>query len=176
VVGPSGAGKDSLIAWCKAQFAGDPSVVFPRRAITRAVADGSEDHDTVSEAVYGEMAANGHFALHWRAHGLGYGLPVSIAADLAAGRNVIANVSRAVLDQARREFPPVAVVSVTVPADILAARLRRRNREAAEDITGRLARADAYDVTGPDVVVLDNSGPIHASGARLAAIIADRSR
>jgi ribose 1,5-bisphosphokinase len=176
VVGPSGAGKDSLIAWCKAHFAGDAAVVFPRRIITRLAADSSEDHDVVPEATYGQMAANGDFALHWRAHGLGYGIPASIAADLAAGRSVVVNVSRAVLDEARRRFPPVTVVSVTVPAAILAERLRRRNRESAEDITGRLARADAYAVTGEDVVALDNSGSIDVAGSVLAAIIATSSR
>jgi ribose 1,5-bisphosphokinase len=173
VVGPSGAGKDSLIAWCRDRFAGDPTVVFPRRIITRAVADLSEDHATVSESAYAEMAANGHFALHWRAHGLGYGIPASIAGNLAAGRNVVVNVSRAILDEARRRFPPVCVVSVTVPPEVLAERLRRRSRETEEDITGRLARAGAYEVTGPDVVPLDNSGSLDAAGARLAAIIGD---
>lgn len=175
VVGPSGAGKDSLIAWCKAHFAGDPTVVFPRRAITRDP-DESEDHDPISEAAFGEAAAAGAFALHWRAHGLGYGIPGSIAADLAAGRSVVVNVSRAILDEARLRFPPVAIVSVTVPPDILAARLRRRRREAAEDVAGRLARAGAYRVSGPDVVAIDNSGTIPAAGARLAAIIAARPR
>ncbi len=176
VVGPSGAGKDSLIAWCRARLAGDAAVVFPRRVITRAVADGSEDHDTVSEAAYGGMVAGGAFALHWRAHGLGYGIPASIAADLVAGRNVVVNVSRAVVGTARSHFQPLSVVSVTVPAVVLAERLRSRNREAAEDITGRLARADAYDIAGPDVVALDNSGPLPAAGARLAAIIAGGPR
>jgi ribose 1,5-bisphosphokinase len=172
VVGPSGAGKDSLIAWCRERLAGDPSVIFPRRVITRALADLSENHATVSEVAYGQMAANGEFALHWRAHGLGYGIPASIAAELAAGRSVVINVSRAVLDVARHLYPPVTVVSVTVPPEVLADRLRRRNRETEEDITGRLVRAGAYDVTGPDVVALDNSGTIPAAGARLAAIIA----
>jgi phosphonate metabolism protein PhnN/1,5-bisphosphokinase (PRPP-forming) len=175
VVGPSGAGKDSLIAWCRVRLAGNPSVVFPRRVITREMTDGSEDHVTVSEAAYGEMAANGGFALHWRAHGLGYGIPASIASDLAAGRSVVVNVSRAVLDEARRRFPQVTVVSVTVPPAVLAERLHRRSRESAEDITGRLARAGAYDVTGPDVVALDNSGSIGTAGAALATIIAKGS-
>jgi phosphonate metabolism protein PhnN/1,5-bisphosphokinase (PRPP-forming) len=176
VVGPSGAGKDSLIAWCRARFAGNAAIVFPRRIITRAVADSSEDHDIIAESEYRQRAALGGFALHWRAHGLGYGIPASIAEDLAAGRVVVVNVSRAVLDLARHLYPPVIVVSVTVPPEVLAERLRRRRRETEEDITGRLARAGAYDVTGPDVVALDNSGTIPTAGAQLAAIIAAGSR
>jgi len=171
VVGPSGAGKDSLIAWCRERLARDAPVVFPRRVITRAMTDASEDHAAVSETDYAAMAANGAFAFHWRAHGLGYGIPASIATDLAEGRSVVVNVSRAVLDEARRRFPPIAIVAVTVPAEVLAVRLRRRNREASDDIAGRLARAGAYEVTGPDVVALDNSGSIDAAGERLAAII-----
>lgn len=172
VVGPSGAGKDSLIAWCRARLAGNAAVVFPRRVITRAATDATEDHATVSETEYAAMAASGAFALHWRAHGLGYGIPASIAADLVEGRNVVVNISRAVVGEARRLFQPLSVVSVTVPAAVLADRLRQRNREAAEDITGRLARAGAYAIAGPDVIALDNSGSIDAAGARLAAIIA----
>jgi phosphonate metabolism protein PhnN/1,5-bisphosphokinase (PRPP-forming) len=172
VVGPSGAGKDSLIAWCRARFAGDASVVFPRRVITRSVTDGSEDHDTASDREYEARIAAGAFALHWRAHGLGYGIPASIAGDLGAGRNVVVNVSRAVLDDARRRFPPVTVVSVTVPPGLLADRLRHRRRETADDIAGRLARGGAYDVAGPDVVPLDNSGSIEVAGTALAAIVA----
>ena len=176
VVGPSGAGKDSLIAWCRARFAGNAAIVFPRRIITRAAADSSEDHDIISESEYRQQAGLGGFALHWRAHGLGYGIPASIAEDLTAGRSVVVNVSRAVLDEARHLYPPVTVVSVTVPPEVLAERLRRRRRETEEDITGRLARAGAYDVTGPDVVALDNSGSLDAAGSRLAAIIASDAR
>jgi phosphonate metabolism protein PhnN/1,5-bisphosphokinase (PRPP-forming) len=175
VVGPSGAGKDSLIAWCRAQFAGDASVVFPRRLITRNVTEGTEDHDTASDAAYADLVAKGDFALHWRAHGLGYGIPASIAGDLAAGRSVVVNVSRAVLDEARRKFPPVAIVSVTVPPALLAERLRHRRRESEVEIAGRLARGEAHAVSGPDVVALDNSGSIDVAGAALAAVIAGRS-
>ena len=68
------------------------------------------------------------------------------------------NVSRAILDEARRRFPPVTVVSVTVPHEILLQRLRNRSREAEDDIAGRLARSGEYRVAGPDVVTIDNSG------------------
>lgn len=172
VVGPSGAGKDTLIAWCRTHLAGNPAVVFPRRAVTRPADAEVEDHDTVSEAAFEAAIGRGDFALHWRAHGLGYGIPGAIVADLAAGRNVVVNVSRAVLDEARRRFPPVRIVVVTAPPAVLAERLRRRNREADGDIALRLARAEAYAPSGPDVVTLSNDGALEAAGAALALIAA----
>lgn len=171
VVGPSGAGKDSLIGWCRARLAADASVVFPRRTITR-LADGSEDHDSLSEAAFEAAVGRGAFALHWRAHGLGYGIPATIAGELAAGRSVVANVSRAVLDEARRRFPPVRVVVVTAPAEVLAERLRRRDRENTEDIARRLARAAAHAPAGPDVVTVENAGSLGAAGTAMLAVIA----
>ena len=174
VVGPSGAGKDSLIAWCRQRLAGDPAVVFPRRVVTRTADSGAEDHDAATEAEFEAGVAEGAFALHWRAHGLGYGIPASIAADLAAGRNVVVNVSRAVLDEARRRFPPVRVAVVTAPPEVLAERLRRRNRETVGDIATRLARAAAYAPTGPDVVLIENAGSLEEAGAHLAALVMAR--
>jgi ribose 1,5-bisphosphokinase len=35
LVGPSGAGKNSLMAYAREQFDADPTVLFVRRAITR---------------------------------------------------------------------------------------------------------------------------------------------
>ena len=151
-----------------------PAVVFPRRVITRAMTDGTEDHDTMSEAAYRRAGRARRFCAALAGPRPRLWHPGRVADDLAAGRNVVVNVSRAVLDEARRRFPPVAVVSVTVPPDVLAERLRRRSREAEDDIAGRLARAGAYDVAGPDVVALDNSGSIDTAGAVLAAIITDR--
>ncbi len=170
VVGPSGAGKDSLIGWCRARLAADASVVFPRRAITR-LADDTEDHDSLTEAAFEAAVGRGEFALHWRAHGLGYGIPAAIEADLAAGRNVVANVSRAVLDEARRRYPPVRVIVVTAPAEVLAERLRRRNREETEDIARRLARAAAYAPDGADVATIQNGGSLEDAGAVMLAMV-----
>lgn len=172
VVGPSGVGKDTIINHARERLAGLPEIVFARRCVTRPADAALEDHDTLSESDFHARAAAGGFALHWRAHGLHYGLPVEIHGVLAAGRSVVANVSRTVLDTARLRFPRVLIVNVTASPEVLAARLSQRGREPAEAVGRRLRRADAYPVTGSDVVTIDNSGPAD----RAVAVFVDRLR
>ena len=116
------------------------SVRFVTRVITRPITPGEEVHEAVSEAGFLDRQAAGGFALSWRAHGLHYGIPADIVHDLAKGRVVVANVSRAVVAEAAKRFP-VAVIEVSAPADILARRLAARGREDAVDVARRLSRA-----------------------------------
>jgi phosphonate metabolism protein PhnN/1,5-bisphosphokinase (PRPP-forming) len=138
VVGPSGSGKDTLIAGAAAALARDSRFRFVRRVVTRPAAE--EDHDVADPAAFSALRDAGGFALHWEAHGLHYGIPADIAADLAAGRIVVANVSRGVLAEAAARFP-ATVVEVTAPEAILMQRLHDRGREAPSDIDARLRRA-----------------------------------
>jgi phosphonate metabolism protein PhnN/1,5-bisphosphokinase (PRPP-forming) len=171
VVGPSGVGKDTLLEGARTALAGDPGVVFPRRQITRPAEAGGEDHIPIGESDFAVREAAGGYALAWRAHGLAYGVPVEIEADLAAGRTVVVNVSRQVLDAARNRFSAVRVISITADPVILAARLRGRGRETEADIAARLARADAIDVSGDDVVTIANNGAPSDGVATLVAAI-----
>lgn len=138
VVGPSGAGKDTLIA---AARAARPDIDVVCRVITRPEALGGEAFEGVSEAEFDARRAAGAFALDWRAHGLRYGLPVSAAAAQAAGRDILFNASRAALPRAARVFAPLVVVLVTAPVPVLAGRLALRGRESRADIAARLERA-----------------------------------
>ena len=71
IVGPSGVGKDTLMdAVCT-----DPDILRIRRAITRDPNAGGEDFTGLTEAEFETRARNGDFILHWRAHGLRYGVP-----------------------------------------------------------------------------------------------------
>lgn len=166
VVGPSGAGKDTLIDAARRALLGDARFCFPRRVITRpASAGGGEDHEPATEA---EFAARS-FALQWQAHGLRYGIPADIADDLILGRAVVANVSRTVLTDAARRFPARAIM-VTAPLDMLAARLAGRGRETASDMATRLVRDVALPAATPVEIVVNDSTAAEGAARFLAAL------
>jgi len=169
VVGPSGAGKDSLLAGARAQLQGDPRFRFVRRVITRPADAGGEDHEATEQAAFAACRIAGGFALHWHAHGLDYGIPSDISADIAAGRTVVANVSRTVINDARARFP-TRVIVITAPRDILAQRLAARGRETAADIAERLSRA-APEPSGPDVETVLNDATLETGIARFVAAL-----
>ncbi|MBO1081769.1 phosphonate metabolism protein/1,5-bisphosphokinase (PRPP-forming) PhnN [Roseomonas haemaphysalidis] len=173
VVGPSGAGKDTLLAGVRHALRDDARFVFVRRAITRpaepAGQGGAEDHVPMTEAEFLQARDAGSFAMHWFAHGLHYGIPATIRSELDAGRTVIANLSRGVLAEAHEHFP-LKVISITAPAAILAARLAGRGRESAEDIAARLARSVALP-PGVDVVEVPNDTTPEEGAARLLAAL-----
>lgn len=135
VVGPSGAGKDTLMAGARARLAEDARFRFVRRRITRPAEAGGEAHDPLTEEGFVAVREAGGFALWWAAHGLLYGIPRDIEADLADGRVVVANLSRGVLAEASRYR--LRVLEITAPVPLRAAPGRagaggcRRHRGAA---------------------------------------------
>jgi phosphonate metabolism protein PhnN/1,5-bisphosphokinase (PRPP-forming) len=171
VVGPSGAGKDSLIDGARRALGGDPRFRFPRRAITRPADAGGEDHEALSPAAFEAAQAAGAFALCWSAHGLRYGVPRAIEPDLAAGASVVVNVSRAILAEAAARFDPARVIHVTVPPEVLARRLAGRGRETPEDVAARLARAATALPDGPPVRTLANDGGLEDGVRRFVALL-----
>ena len=113
VVGPSGAGKDSLMAHAARAYAGDDRVVFARRVITRPADAGGEDHEGVDAATFDRLERDGAFCISWRAHGLAYGIPAETLRDLAAGRVVVVNGSRSALPHFSAAVPGLKVALVT---------------------------------------------------------------
>lgn len=167
VVGPSGVGKDSVMRALTARHAG---VRLVRRVITRDAGAGGEDFEAVGEDVFVARVRAGAFALHWRAHGLRYGVPVSVREDLGAGHLCLVNLSRSVLREAQAMFPGFAVVHLTAPVEVLADRLAARGRESAEVIAARLARAGFAlpEGLGP-VIRVENTGTVEEAAAAVWA-------
>ncbi len=140
VVGPSGAGKDTVIRLARARLADDPRFVFPRRLVTRPPSE-HEDNIEISEAAFTEGEAQGAFALSWCAHGLCYAIGRDCLTLAEAGHVVVCNVSRRVVDTARARLPGVSVVAVTASPAVLAQRLAARGRAQDGDLGTRLSRA-----------------------------------
>ncbi|MCA6107187.1 phosphonate metabolism protein/1,5-bisphosphokinase (PRPP-forming) PhnN [Bradyrhizobium cenepequi] len=169
VVGPSGAGKDTLLGLAKVACGEDGNVVFARRVITRA-SSASEDNEEVSADAFREAVARGDYAMHWEAHGHCYALPRAIDHDLRAGRTVIANVSRTVISMARRAYANVIVVQITAPPNVLAERLAMRGRVSDGRIEHRLSRTVDETTTTPDFTIV-NVGIADYHARQLARII-----
>jgi ribose 1,5-bisphosphokinase len=169
VVGPSGAGKDTLLGLARAACAEDRSVVFPRRVVTRE-ASAFEDNEQVSFEMFRQARADGEFAVHWEAHGHGYGLTRAVNDDLRAGRTVVANVSRTVIDAARRTYANVTVVSITAPPEILQRRLAVRARGSDGQVEDRLNRAVDDPAAVPDLTII-NIGSAEHHARELVRII-----
>jgi phosphonate metabolism protein PhnN/1,5-bisphosphokinase (PRPP-forming) len=165
VVGPSGAGKDTLIAGARALR---PGLRLVRRVITRPADAGGEDFEPVSRDEFTARLRAGAFALHWQAHGLDYGLP---ADQLQGPGPILFNGSRAALPAARAAFPGLRVILITAPPALLAARLAARGREAAPDILARLDRSALNLPEDLDAaVVMNDASPAEGVRRLLAAL------
>lgn len=163
VVGPSGAGKDTLIAGARERLANDSRFHFPLRVVTRPGDAERELHDSVTETQFLQMQAAGAFCLAWQAHGLHYGVPASVTAALARGHRVVVNVSRAVVEAACKRFPNVRVVHVTAEAAAIAARLGAREDASREEQRDRLARRVDWRHDRAEVTEIRNDGSLDES-------------
>lgn len=168
VVGPSGAGKDTLIGLAKTALVDDGEVVFPRRVVTRQ-ASLSEDNEYMVLEDFRRAIGRGDFAVHWEAHGHCYGLQRSIVDDIRAGRAVVVNVSRTVVEAMRRTYADVVVISITAPPDVLAERLAARTRSSDGRVADRLGRV-VDDAVAPDLTIV-NIGRAEDRAAELLQVI-----
>ena len=170
VVGPSGAGKDTIMRRVRDRLGPGSGIIFARRVVTRA-ADAAEDNEVATDETFLEALGRGGFVLDWQAHGLRYGVPRQVCEELAQGRVVVVNVSRTVVDRARSTFDRVRIVLLTAPAEIRASRISARGRDA--DAAERLAREPLpLDELRPDLTI-DNAGTPEAAVDRLQRFLID---
>jgi ribose 1,5-bisphosphokinase len=169
VVGPSGAGKDTLLGLARAACADDGSIVFPRRVVTRE-ASSFEDNEQMGLDAFRQARGQGDFAVDWEAHGHCYALSRAIDDDIRARRTVVANVSRTVVEALRRAYADVVVILITAPAEVLAERVAARARGSDGRLADRLGRAVDDAVIAPDVTIA-NVGSVQQHARELARVI-----
>jgi ribose 1,5-bisphosphokinase len=166
LMGPSGAGKDSVLAWARERLDPGLPVHWARRTITRHPQAGGEAHEAVDEEHFHQLRERGALAMHWRANGLAYGLRHEELAPLAAGGWVLVNGSREHFAQAARDYPGLRGVHITARPEVLRQRLLARGRENAEAVAARLARATAFQ-PAEGVFQLFNDGELAQAGQAL---------
>lgn len=172
VMGPSGAGKDSVLGWVREH--GIPhGVLCAHRYITRPAHAGGENHVALSEAEFQSRAQRGLFALTWQAHGLHYGIGREVEHWLARGADVLVNGSRSAYALADKHFPALRPVLITASHESMSRRLAARGRETEADIAARLARDPACHVP-PEALVIHNDGCLADAGAQLLEAIQQR--
>lgn len=155
VVGPSGAGKDTLIAEAMKRR---PDLHLMQRSITRPAVDA--EHEALSTEEFAARIRADQFSLHWDAHGRRYGISRDLDTVLSQGKSVILNGSRGIVTDVRERYDPLKIIQVTAPLDVLSKRLRARGREDADDIEYRLGRAERGAARGADVVDVANGGSL----------------
>ncbi|MEE2950156.1 MAG: phosphonate metabolism protein/1,5-bisphosphokinase (PRPP-forming) PhnN [Pseudomonadota bacterium] len=174
VVGPSGAGKDTLIRRAAAALGGDPGVVFARRIVTREADPEAEDHASLDLMAFEAREAAGRFCLAWGAHGLRYGLEQDLLAHIERGRLVVANLSRRAIGPAAVAFPRLAIAEITAPQAVLIERIVARGRETRPEAKARAGREAPIDV--PDGLEahrrIDNRGALDEATAAFLGFLA----
>lgn len=175
VVGASGSGKDTLMAYAREQLAGEPRVCFAHRYITRPAAAGGENHVALTPEEFAARQARKLFAMNWASHGLQYGIGIEINQWLAKGIHVVVNGSREYLAEARRLHPELLPVCIEVSTEVLRQRLLDRGREDAQAVEQRLQRhRELQGSCWSDAIVVRNDGTVQEAGDQLVRVIVDR--
>ncbi len=167
-MGPSGAGKDSLLDWLRQHLPAGLPVQWARRTISRPAAPGGEAHEGTTPDGHAALHAAGAFALHWEANGLAYGVRHGEMAPLAQGRWLLVNGSRAYLPEALLRYPALVAVHITASPGVLRQRILSRGRESADQVEQRVQRALQFQAPpGTAGVEVRNDTSLDAAGRQL---------
>ncbi len=174
VIGPSGAGKDSVLQGLRQVWPTALSAHWARRSITRPAQSGGEEHEALDGATFENELQAKAFAMHWKANGLSYGIRHGELKPLELGHWVFVNGSRHWLPELLARWPEATVVHIGASAEVLAQRLSARGRETAESVAARLARQ--VPVTLPaGSISIDNNGSLANAVAALQGALGKRS-
>ncbi len=179
VTAPSGAGKTTLVRMLLENDSGiGLSISYTTRAPRVNEQDGREYHFTDAETFRG-MVARGEF-LEWaEVHGNYYGTSrLWIAAEMAAGRDVLLEIDWQGAQQVRKLFPMAIGVFIMPPSMAeLETRLTGRGTDSAEVVSRRLAAArdEMLHVAEFDYVII-NDALQQALGDLLSVVRASRLR
>jgi guanylate kinase len=182
ISGPSGVGKDTIIAAMR-RLPGAAAYHYVVTCTTRAPRPGEVDgidYRFLTPEAFARMREAAGFLECAEVHGNWYGTPRdSVRAALAAGRHVVLKIDVQGAATVKREVPDALLIFLMPPStEELFSRLRARGTESAHELEVRqrnamdeLARRDDYDH-----VVENRTGEIDRTAAAIVRIIDDEQR
>ncbi len=143
VSGPSGAGKGTICDALRKRF---PLIQYSISMTTRKPRPGEVDgvnYFFTDNAHFEELLAEDAFLEHAKVYDHYYGTPKEyVFRMLSEGKHVMLEIDIQGAMQVKERYPQGVFIYVVPPSmDILADRLRHRNTDSPEVITGRLAKA-----------------------------------
>lgn len=179
--GPSGVGKDSVIARLKAKGFPLHYAVTATTRPKRAHEENGVDYHFLSPAAFTRMRDQGDL-LEWaEVHGNYYGTPRRQVRDaLATCEDVLLKIDVQGAATIRRSVPGAVLIFLAPPStEELVSRLNGRGTESADQLSLRLRNAEREmaDLPNYDYVVINRHGRLEESVAQIEAIIiAERCR
>ncbi|SDN75695.1 ribose 1,5-bisphosphokinase [Desulfonauticus submarinus] len=127
VVGPSGAGKDTLIRYAKKKFSADKNIIFLKRYITRK-SDEYEDNYYISSKEFYILKQQNFFFTTWEAYNYQYG--ISFNNVELNGKKIVISISRTKVNDFEKKFKNVLTLFITASPESLRKRLKKRHRDS----------------------------------------------
>ena len=175
VSGPSGVGKDAMLALVREQR---PEAFWAITATTRAVRPGEEHgvhHLFHTREEFLELLARGELLEHAEVYGNLYGVPKApVREALAAGRDAIVRTDVQGAASIRALAPDALLIFVAPPSlEELERRLRSRDTESAEETALRveMSRQEMRDAAWFDAVVVNETDALDSAAEEVMAVI-----
>jgi ribose 1,5-bisphosphokinase len=172
IIGPKGAGKDALARYVRPRLNPKTRILFAHRYITRPDHLGSENYIYLTEQEFLMRAEAGLFAMQWTSRNLRFGVGKEVMDWMTMGFSVMVQGSRHHLPTASALLGPDLVpLLVTVHPDILHERRLSELRERPEAIQSDIALEREIVLIHPNLIRLENNGPIDIAGERLLSLL-----
>ena len=175
VSGPSGVGKDAMLALVREQR---PEVFWAITATTRAMRPGEEHgvhHLFHSREEFLELLERGELLEHAEVYGNLYGVPKApVREALAEGRDAIVRTDVQGAASIRALAPDALLIFVAPPSlEELERRLRSRDTESAEETALRVetSRQEMRDAAWFDAVVVNETDALDSAAREVMAVI-----
>lgn len=166
VIGPSGAGKDSVLTCLRASWPATHPTHWARRTISRPLTPQGEQHEPVDDETFDQLLDSQAFAIHWRANGLRYGVRKEELQPIHSGNWVFINGSRGHLPELLNLWPEATVVHIGASVHVLKERLLARGRETPEAVAQRLQREVSLQLPQGSITI-QNDGALQTAADEL---------